>query len=132
METENIHILYIEDNPADFVYLRELLAEEQEQKFSLENADRLASGLERLAAGGIDFVLLDLSLPDSFGLETFRAVKKAAGDLPVILMSGMHDERLALLAVEEGAHDYLTKGKVDIPFLTRTIRGAVKREPGAE
>jgi DNA-binding response OmpR family regulator len=132
MATKNINILYIEDNPADFVYLRELLAEEQEGEFSLENADRLTSGLERLAVGGIDLVLLDLSLPDSFGLETFRAVKEATADLPVILMSGMQDERLALLAVDEGAHDYLTKGKVDIAFLSRTIRSVVKREAEAK
>ena len=128
MEENNIHILYIEDSQIDFIFVRELLSEERNWRFSLENTDTLAAGLKRLAAGGIDLVLLDLSLPDSHGLTTFSAVKETVRDLPVILMTGLQDEQLALQVVQEGAQDYLVKGEVNTTLLVRAIRYAIERE----
>jgi CheY-like chemotaxis protein len=128
MDEKTIHILYIEDDHVDFVLMRELLSEEQNWPFSLENAATLGDGLRRLAAGGIDLVLLDLSLPDSHGLTTFTAVKETVRDLPIILMTGLQDEKLALQVVQEGAQDYLVKGEVNTTLLVRAIRYAIERE----
>src|SRR5262245_21799882 len=109
MVESRIHILLIEDNPGDAELLEVMLAQVSGAPFSLECADRLAKGLARLSAGGIDIVLLDLSLPDSHGLDTFRSVKAAAPSVPIVVLSGTSDEMLAVKAVHEGSQDYLVK-----------------------
>jgi len=77
MYKKPITVLYIEDNAADAVLVEEMLADEKNQSYSLVSAPSLAAGMQRLAAGGIDLVLLDLSLPDSHGLETFLTLKRS-------------------------------------------------------
>src|SRR5205814_1948751 len=74
-----------------------------------------------------DIVLSDLSLPDSQGIETFRRIHQAAPALPIIVLSGLANESLAVQTVEEGAQDYLVKGHVDSDLLGRSIRYAIKR-----
>lgn len=128
MDDKKIHILNIEDNYDDVILIREYLSEEQNLPFSLRDAGTLAAGIELLQAGGIDLVLLDLSLPDSQGMETFFAVKKVVRDLPVILMTGVQDENLALLAVQNGAQDYLLKGEINATLLRRAVSYAIERE----
>jgi len=128
MNNTNLHILHIEDNPADVVYIRELLDEDKNFNYRIKSLLRLAEGLHYLADNQVDIILLDLSLPDSCGMDTFLAVKEAAPDLPVIIMSGSADQDLATKAVQEGAQDYLLKGKVDADLLVRSLRYAVERE----
>jgi DNA-binding response OmpR family regulator len=128
MNNQSITILYIEDNSADVVLVREMLADEPNLTCVLENAPRLAAGLERLARGGIDLTLLDLSLPDSHGLETFLTLKNKASGVPVIVMTGMDDEALAVKAVQAGAQDYLVKRHLNTNLLVRAIRYAIERE----
>lgn len=128
MDDKNIHILNIEDNLDDVILIREYLSEERNLPFSLRDTGTLAAGIELLQAGGIDLVLLDLSLPDSQGMETFFAVKKVVRDLPVILMTGLQDENLALLAVQNGAQDYLIKGEINATLLRRAVSYAIERE----
>ncbi|HIE43503.1 MAG TPA: hybrid sensor histidine kinase/response regulator, partial [Candidatus Omnitrophica bacterium] len=94
----------------------------------LECADRLSKSLSRLAKGGIDVILLDLSLPDSQGLETFIEVYSKAPQVPIIVLSGLDDESLAVKAVGKGAQDYLVKGRVDSNLLVRSIRYAIERK----
>jgi DNA-binding NtrC family response regulator len=84
--------------------------------------------LECLAAGDIDIVLLDLSLPDSLGLDTFTRVYDKAPCLPIIVLTGLDDEELAAKAVREGAQDYIIKGQVDSNLLARAIRYAIERK----
>src|SRR6185295_8104059 len=84
-----LKVLLIEDNPGDARWIQLMLAEAGREFFELERADRLSSGLERLAAGGIGMVLLDLSLPDSQGLETFARLHAEAPAVPIIVMSGL-------------------------------------------
>ncbi len=120
-------VLLIEDNPGDARYIRELLAEGTAGSFKLDHADRLSRSLERLRAPGVDVVLLDLLLPDSTGLETFRRVHAAARDIPVVVLSGLNDEALALEAVHAGAQDYLIKGQTDGALLRRVLRYAIER-----
>jgi signal transduction histidine kinase len=127
-----ITVLLVEDNPGDARLIREELREversgEGAAAFSLVCADRLAAGLERLEAGKVDVVLLDLSLPDGHGLGTLERVREAAPSTPVLVLTGLDDHELAARAVSEGAQDYLVKGRVDGGVLGRTIRYAIER-----
>jgi DNA-binding NtrC family response regulator len=128
VETNHISILHIEDNPADVVLVQEILAEAKEFSGTVLHAGLLAQGLARLDAEAVDIILLDLSLPDSSGKSTFRAVKERARDTPVIIMTGLNDEQTAINAVREGAQDYLVKSQVDANLLVRSIRYAIERE----
>ncbi len=120
-------VLLIEDNPGDARYIRELLAESGPGTFKFDDADLLSVGLERLRVPGVDVVLLDLLLPDSAGIETFRTVHAAAREIPVVVLSGLNDEALALEAIHEGAQDYLIKGQTDGALLRRVLRYAIER-----
>ena len=133
MNDKNINVLLIEDNPGDTRLIREMLDEDSDFPFNLEHADRLSTGLERLAEKGIDVILLDLSLPEAQGLDTFYKVFSQASNVPIIVLTVHDDEVLAVQAMQKGAQDYLVKGKVDTNLLLRTIRYAIvrKRAEGA-
>lgn len=124
---ETIRVLLVEDNPADIYLVRRILAETPDFPASIEAVNRLSSALDRLHEGGIDLVLLDLSLPDSNGLETFRQLSMRMPLVPVVVLSGYDDERTALEAVRVGAQDYLVKGKFNSALLGRTLRYAIER-----
>ncbi len=128
MSVTPFKILLIEDNPADARLLREMLVEIKDAPFELEWVDRLSAGLERLTKGDVDAILLDLSLPDSQGLDTFLQVQAQAPHVPITVLSGLDDAALALQAVREGAQDYLVKGKIDGNLLVRAIRYAIERK----
>ena len=121
-------VLLIEDNPGDARLIREMIAEEPGAPFEVECAPRLAQGLERLSAGGIAVVLLDLSLPDSMGLETFAKVYAHSPEVPIIVLTGNDDNNLALAAVKRGAQDYLVKGRLDRELLLRSMQYAIERK----
>jgi PAS domain S-box-containing protein len=128
MNTPFFQVLLIEDNPGDARLLQEMLAEIGDASFKLEWVDLLSKGLDRLTRGDIDAVLLDLSLPDSRGLDTFTQVYAHAPHIPITVLTGLDDTTLAVRAVREGAQDYLVKGKIDGNLLTRTIRYAIERK----
>jgi signal transduction histidine kinase/HPt (histidine-containing phosphotransfer) domain-containing protein len=127
MTRQVIHTLLIEDSPDDALLIREFLADARQSVFDVEHVEWLSAALERLARGGIDVVLLDLQLPDSRGLDTFRAVQKASPAVPVVVLSGFEDETTALTAVQEGAQDYLVKGQVGTAVLERAVRYSIER-----
>jgi PAS domain S-box-containing protein len=128
MDSHHIHLLLIEDNPGDAGLIREMLAESKGMSFELEWTETLSEGIERLASGGIDVVLLDLALTDSTGLETLRRLRAASPWAPVVVvLSGLSDEEISFQAVQEGAQDYLIKGQVDSSLLVRSIRYALER-----
>lgn len=120
-------VLLIEDNPGDARLIREFIAESGGSAFEVEWANRLDAGLDRLTTGGIAVVLLDLTLPDSHGIETFLTLHGRAPSVPVVVLSGMADETVAVQAVHEGAQDYLVKGEGDGRLLVRALRYAVER-----
>jgi two-component system sensor histidine kinase/response regulator len=125
--TEPIKILLIEDNPGDARLVRETLVSARSACFEVESLDRLASGVERLRQAGIDVVLLDLSLPDSQGMETIARLHTEAPDIPIIALSGMDDQSLIQDAVKQGAEDYLVKGAFSTDILVRSIHYAIDR-----
>ena len=131
MDPKPITVLLIEDNPGDVALIRTMLAE-RGAVLELLSASRLADGLERLAQGDADLVLVDLSLPDSDGLDTLARVQEAAPTVPVVVLTGTDDEALGLEAVQRGAQDYLVKGQVPAALLTRAIRYAIERKQAEE
>jgi len=126
-----INILMIEDDDEDFLIARSLLASSSPKRFLLERQDCLAKGLEAI---GLDTaaVLLDLSLPDSQGWETFEHVRKRAPHIPIILLTGLDDETIGVRAVHGGAQDYLVKGQFDGRLLSRAILYAIERKTTEE
>jgi signal transduction histidine kinase len=127
MESKRVKVLLIEDNPGDALLLREKLAEVSGASFNLEWSDRLSTGLERLGRGDLDVVLLDLSLPDSQGLDTLLRTFKHAPQVPIVVMTGLDDQDLGMKAVHEGAQDYLVKGQADGNMLVRSMHYAMER-----
>ena len=121
-------ILLIEDNPGDTRLIREMLAEQGDATFRLEAVDRLARGLEYLKTGDASLVLLDLSLPDSFGIDTFMRVYEHTPKVPIIVLTGNDDRTVALSAVKTGAQDYLVKGRLDRELLMRSIQYSIERK----
>ena len=128
MTNEPIRVLLMEDSPADASLLQEMLSETSLAPFELKWADRLSKGLGRLAVGDIDVVLLDLVLPDSWGISTLLQTQVQAPQAAVIVLTSLDDEQLALQAVREGAQDYLIKGRVDRDQLARAICYAQQRK----
>ncbi|MBI5394289.1 MAG: SpoIIE family protein phosphatase [Verrucomicrobia bacterium] len=128
METKPLRILLVEDDHSAARLMEEFLRDAMWTAYELTCANRLASALEALEAGGVDLVLLDLVLPDSQGFDTFSRVRAAAPQVALIVLSGTDDEALALRMVQSGAQDYLVKGRVDVQGLVRAMRYAWERQ----
>jgi PAS domain S-box-containing protein len=121
-------VFLIEDNPGDARLIHEFLSKVEGAKFDVKHADCLSKGLRSLAQGGVDVILLDLSLPDSQGLDSLSKVLAQAPRVPIVVMSGLEDESVAIKAVQEGAQDYLVKGSMDAKLLARSLRYAIERQ----
>ena len=128
MTARRLKVLLVEDNAADARLIQESLAERSDEPFDLETVDTLQTGLQRLSGGGIDAMLLDLGLPDSYGAETFVRAKARALGVAIIILTGMNDDSLALKLVQGGAQDFVAKVDVSGNNLTRAILYAVERE----
>jgi len=129
-----IKILLVEDNHGDARLIKEMLSESTAVRFELVHVKRLGEARESLARAreGFDIIVLDLSLPDGYGLDTFVQTHIAAPGIPIVIMSGLGDEELAIKAVQEGAQDYLIKGQVDSDLLVRSMRYAIERKQAEE
>lgn len=134
MHPTPVRVLLLEDNPTDARLVVELLDEENRANnqamrspFEVESVDRLATALDRLAQQAWDVLLLDLSLPDSEGFDTFERVHSRAPSIPILLLTGFQDEALGYQAIQAGAQDYLLKGQISGPLLARAIRYAIER-----
>src|SRR6267154_243782 len=128
MTARRLKVLLVEDNAADARLIQESLAERSDEPFDLETVDTLELGLQRLNSGGIDAMLLDLGLPDSFGAETFARARARALGVAIIILTGLNDDSLALKLVQGGAQDFVAKVDVSGNNLTRAILYAVERE----
>jgi len=127
MEQKAITVLVVEDSPTDALLLREALRDERSLKIQTAHAETLSEALRCLQERRFDLILLDLGLPDSQGLETFARMHDQAPQVPIIVLTGLDDDELAIQAVKEGAQDFLTKGRVDRYWLVRNIRHALER-----
>lgn len=127
-----LNILVIEDNPGDFILLEELLLNSGLAIINIYQAESLSKGRNVLATLTVDLVFLDLSLPDSSGLESYSGLSTAAQRVPVILLTGLADTNIALQALLMGAQDYLIKGEFDEKLLSRAVRYSIERKRNLE
>lgn len=118
-------VLLIEDNPGDAALIQDLA--HAMIAVTLIHVERLAAGRAYLAAHVVNLILLDLSLPDSRGLDTFFILQAQMPHIPIIVLTGLDDEGIALEALKAGAQDYLVKGHLDGHDLRRSIGYAIKR-----
>lgn len=125
---DTINILLLEDNPGDARLIREIFRDLTGRSVNIIDAESLAQAFDRLKEHSVDVALVDLSLPDSHGLETFRKLAEAHPSLPLVLLTGLNDQDTAIQAVRQGAQDYLIKGEVDGQVLHRAIDYAIERK----
>jgi CheY-like chemotaxis protein len=126
-ESSRSRVLVVEDNPGDAELVETLVEDHAPRQFSFRFARDLAEADAALAEDEPDIVLLDLSLPGSTGFATFDAVRRRAGTVPIIVMTGLEDEALALQTMQGGAQDYVVKGRLGADELVRTMRHAIER-----
>ncbi len=122
-----IRILLIEDNPLNARTVEEMLRRSTTPVFEVTRAYSLVNALDLLVRLQFEAILLDLMLPDSEGLETFLAAQRHAPRLPIVVLTSLEDEALALTAVAKGAQDYLSKGNLSTETLVRAVTYAVAR-----
>ncbi len=128
MSTAPIRILLVEDSPSDAALLQESLNEVEPGQFQFTHVETLAEGLAQVGQRRFDVVLLDLSLPDSFGRETFLRARDGAPQTPIVVLTGVADETIGIEAVRQGIQDYLPKGPADGAQTARAIRYAIERQ----
>src|SRR5215468_2435958 len=124
-----MRVLLVEDNDDDALLIRESLSV---TTLEIVRAERLSTALAQLPSGKFDAVLLDLSLPDGWGLDTIRRLGREAAAVPIVVLTGLNDEEIAMRVVEEGAQDYLFKGQTDGHLLARSLRYAIQRHRAEE
>ena len=127
---KGMRVLLVEDNDDDVLLIRESLSG---TALEIDRAERLSTALAQLTLGKFDAVLLDLSLPDAWGLDTIRRLRREAAAVPpIVVLTGLNDEEIAMRAVKEGAQDYLFKGQADGHLLARSLRYAIQRHRAEE
>ena len=125
MEDAPLRILLIEDNRLDTLLIKEML---EGTDCEVTNAARLSAGLGLLETRHFDLILLDLGLPDSWGLEGLEKIQNSGSNVPVVVLTGLSDEALASRSLAMGAQDYVLKGHTDSELLYRTIRYSIERK----
>ncbi len=123
-----LKVLLIEDDSAYAAQIRDMLSRVPGQTFDLQCSEALLPGLDRLAKAKFDVALIDTGLPDSHGLDALEALRMHAPTVPIVILSALDSEALALRAVQIGAQDFLVKGKLDPDLLYRSLRYAIVRQ----
>ena len=121
-------LLIVEDDPGDARLLREMFHGPDSHKTEVTHVERMSEAEAHLGEHAVDVILLDLGLPDAQGLEAVRRARAAAPHVPLVVLTGLDDESLALLALQEGAQDYLIKGQIESRGLARALRYAIERK----
>jgi diguanylate cyclase (GGDEF)-like protein len=127
MVERTLDVLLVEDSRTSAEMIKKMLADGPATRCAVTHVERLAEATRCLAERSFDVVLLDLILPDSHGLATVAAALDHAEGVPIIVLTGLDDETLAMTAVQQGAQDYLVKGQADAPTLLRSMRYAIER-----
>ena len=126
--SQDIKVLLIEDNLAEARLLKEILKGNEKKEFHLVNVSRLSEAISLLQQTNFDVILLDLTLPDSQGLESLAPLLITAPKLPIVVLTNTNDDNLALAALRQGAQDYLIKREVSLEILTRSLCYAIERK----
>jgi diguanylate cyclase (GGDEF)-like protein/PAS domain S-box-containing protein len=121
-------LLLVEDNPGDARLLREMFSEEGSRDTELTHVECMRDAEKHLAQRTVDIILLDLGLPDVQGLEAVRRARTAAPRVPLVVLTGLDDQSLAIQALQDGAQDYLVKGQIETRGLLRALRYAIERK----
>lgn len=127
MTDRPIRIMLIEDSPDDTDLFRDLLASVPSISYAVTHVERMREALRLLGVEPFELILLDLGLPDSQGFDTFARISEQSPDIPIIVLTGLDNDALAMQTVQNGAQDYLVKAQVDGPGLIRAIRYAIER-----
>lgn len=122
-----IKVLLVEDNPVQASLISSILSN-QKNLFEVSQANSLTRAFAAVGQDKIDAILLDLGLPESQGFETFEKMYLSATHIPIVILTGLEDETVALEAVQKGAQDYLVKGQIDHRMLPRVIRYSIERK----
>jgi len=124
---DKIGILLIEDNSDDARFIDIYLRQSYNNLYRLTAVSSLAEGLELLKNANFDVIIIDLSLPDSNGINTFRDVYAVASEKPIIVLTGLEDESVGISTVKLGAQDFLTKGQLNANGLKQSINYSIER-----
>ncbi len=128
VEATPIQILLVEDTRLDAERVRDMLAGGRAFPFELTHVATLKEARQRLSNNSVDVVLLDLFLPDARGSESISALQNVALEVPIVVLTGLEDEAVAIQALQHGAQDYLLKPQVDANLLARSVRHAMERK----
>lgn len=120
-------ILVVENDEDDALLIRTMLAHDRKQSYAVHRVKTLKEAVDFLSEKTPDLIVSDLGLPDSRGIGTFREIKKAASDVPILLLTGHQDELMAEEALHEGAQDFVHKNDMNLQILSRAIRYAIER-----
>ena len=127
IEKSTIKVLLIEDNLQIAALIRDMLKKSRTTTFDVRHEINLTSALRDISSCGADIIVLDLTLPDSQGFQTFYSVKAAVSQIPIIILTGTDDEEMAVQAVREGAQDYLVKSRIDMYVFMRAMQYSIER-----
>lgn len=130
--TNSINLLLIEDNPADIFLIKKMLLDTTLSINKIYEADRFEKVSDLLKEDTIHLIILDLSLPDSSGLESLFSIRELTNQIPVIILTGLNDTNIALEAIKAGAQDYLVKGEFNKSLLQKTILYSIERKKQEE
>src|SRR5215213_2724826 len=130
--SENFNVLIVEDNPSDQFLLQHMLSSSRLNIKKIHIMDRVTGAVELLKEHHIGLVLLDLSLPDSFGIDTYLKIRDVAQKIPVIILTGESDSEIALEALKQNAQDYLVKGEFNSNLLIKSIEYSIERKKAEE
>ena len=114
---KTLKILVVEDNPVDVLWVESRLEEDESARFDITHVESLEEAEQTLGKQRFEIILLDLGLPDSQGIETFFRMQSLASDIPIVVITGLDDEALAIEAVSNGAQDYICKDRWDAQLI---------------
>ena len=123
-----LRVLLVEDTPVDVLLFCDALGADAEHRYEITDVARLEDAITHLRTHACDVVLLDLGLPDSTGIDTFRSLRAVAATVPTLVLTGLDDEAVGIRALQMGAQDYLVKGHIEPTLLRRTVRYAIERQ----
>ena len=129
---KRLQILVVEDNAGDYLLIEQMLLEIRDFQKDIVHVDALAHAIQNLQTKNFDVVLLDLSLPDSYGIDSFFRISQHSPQTPVLILSGLNDTRFAHDAVKNGAQDYLVKGDFEEKLLAKSITYSIERKNSIE